>query len=554
MMRPVGCSSATSDFTTARACRSLAISSNERSDAEIAWLAYGRWGQDVVEHLAGDFAFVVWDDRRRSLFAARDHLGVRPLYFRVEPERVLISSEVAQILAVAQNPLRIDAESVADMFVGPTRSRRRTFFEGIERLPAGHCLTLNRRVVHQRRYWRPSGEGASGFTYGEHCARIRAVFTEAVRARLESQRPIVAHSSGGFDSSVILMIADQIYGHDPSRPPLVMASATAPGMPCDDVPYMDAVARTVRFEGIRWNVLESKVYGLDDQVLARPGTRTGMGGAEERDLILARERGAGILISGVLGDTVLHANGVMRDMVRGGEWAEVFRFTIGNRRSPAPLRFLMRSLLGYLSPAHALRSLAFFGNRSSWRPSRWMGPRLRELFPLPPPDVEILGSSSHVTADAWARVNSPSTAQVIDTIVAYGTQQGLEVRLPFADHRLVEAILQVPWEDRMPRDDARRLGRDALGALLPVEFATRGDQGSWLPVFFLQAKTLRPAVRSLLRDGQWLSFPYVNQSDVLKMFDRMKTTGEPNSDDVIILTAVGALEAWLRRVRRSVGV
>jgi asparagine synthase (glutamine-hydrolysing) len=532
-------------------CRSLDLSSGDRSDSELVWLGYSRWGQSVVEHLSGDFSFVVWDEQHRCLFAARDHLGIRPLYFRVESGRVLVASDVAQILAVARQRLRVDARSVADVLIGPTRSLRRTFFEGIGQLPAGHTLTVDGSGARERRYWRPEPNAQRSLGYAEHCARIRDLFSNAVRARLESQRPIVAHSSGGFDSSVILMEADRIYEADPSRPPLTMASATTPGMPCDDEPYMDAVARKVRFEGVRWNVLESRGYGLEDQALASPGVRTGIGGAEERDLNLADDRGARILMSGVLGDTLLHANGVMRDMMRGRQWREIFRFTLGNSRSAAPGRLIGRSLLGFLTPARALRILASYKNRSARQAPAWAGPRLRELFPLPPPELDILGAPSHVAVDLWARVTSPSTARVIETAVAYGTRRGIEVRLPFADRRLIEAVLEVPWQDRMPDGDARRLGRDALGALLPEEFGARRDQGSWLPVFVRQARAHRPALRSLFDDDQWVSAPYVSQVAAREMYLRTETAGEGHGQDVITLTGFGTLEVWLRRVRRS---
>jgi asparagine synthase (glutamine-hydrolysing) len=533
-------------------CRSLAISSNDRSDSEIVWLGYGRWGRDVVDHLCGDFSFVVWDEKHRQLFAARDHFGIRPLYFRVEPERVFVASDVAQILAVAGQRLRVDGRSVVDLLVGPARSHQRTFFEGIDQLPAGHTLLVSESSRHQQRYWRPAPDQARSLGYAERCARIRDLFSNAVRTRLESQRPIVAHSSGGFDSSVILMLADRMYAEDPSRPPLIMASAIAPGMGCDDEPYMDVVARNVRFEGIRWNALESRGYGLDDQVLASPGVRTGIGGAEERDLNLADDRGARILMSGVLGDTVVHANGVMRDMLRGGRWREALRFTVGNRRSPAPGRLLMRSLLGFLSPERALRILERYKNRSARQVPAWAGPRAREMFPLPPPEVDVLGASSHVAVDLWARLTGPGTARVIETAVAYGTRRGIEVRLPFTDRRLIEAVLQVPWEDRMPNGDARRLGRDALGTLLPQEFAARGDQGSWLPVFVRQARAFRPAIGALFDDGEWVSAPYVDRSAARRMYHLTETAGENEGDDVITLTCFGTLEAWLRRVRGSI--
>ena len=87
------------------------------SDAEIAWRAYLRWGEDSPKHLVGDFAFAVWDERRRSVFAARDHFGIRPLYYSVDSRRAFVASDVRQLLAVTPQPAaNIDAQAILERF------------------------------------------------------------------------------------------------------------------------------------------------------------------------------------------------------------------------------------------------------------------------------------------------------------------------------------------------------------------------------------------------------------------------------------------------------
>src|SRR5678810_798894 len=173
------------------------------------------------------------------------------------------------------------------------------------------------------------------------CIRDRGLSSQGIPSVVAD-----AITSGGVDSSAIVMVADQIYGEDPNRPPLVMASATTLGMPCDDSPYMDAVARRVRFEGVRWNALEPSLADIEDPTTAYPGYRRGMGGGPRRDLDIARERGARVLLHGFFGDGLMYAFGVSRDMFRAGRWGELARYVVTGETMRARARLLLRAMTG----------------------------------------------------------------------------------------------------------------------------------------------------------------------------------------------------------------
>ncbi len=227
----------------------------DRPDLEIAWLAYLKWGESAVDHLLGDFAFVVWDELRGEMFVARDQVGIRPLYYYVDNGRILIASDVAQIVKNVRRRLRIDAQTVVERLMGRPRTKGKTYFQNIAALPGGHSALISSTGVRCGRYWSPKLDTIS-VSYREHCSDIRDLFIQAVRVRLDSDYPIVAHSSGGFDSSSIVMAADRVYRNETGRPPLVLASATANGMACDDSQYMDAVSSNVLFGESRWSALD----------------------------------------------------------------------------------------------------------------------------------------------------------------------------------------------------------------------------------------------------------------------------------------------------------
>jgi asparagine synthase (glutamine-hydrolysing) len=525
----------------------------ERSDLELAWLAYLRWGSQTPLHLKGDFAFAVWDERRRELFAARDHLGIRPLYYCVERDRVLVASDVAQIVGVAAKRSQIEAKAILERFSAGPRTPGLTFYRDVLALPAGHSLSLSRGLAVRRRYWTPALREDSGLTYREHCGELRDIFYEAVRSRLESDAPIVAHSSGGFDSSSILMAANEIYGKSADRPILVMASATTLGMPCDDSVYMDAVARSVSFRGVRWSALDACLDDVEDPVVGFPGQRRGVGGGPKEEANIARSLGAKVLLTGALGDTLMHSSGVLRDMVRAGLWGQVFAELLVLGRPVDSIRLLLKSLSGYLPPQTALLLLNAWSGRSSRRVPSWMGALLRDIYPLPREQLDhSVASTSHATTEIWARLNSCLMASVIDATAMLGSRHGLEVRMPFADTRLVEKVLEVPWRHRMPRGDHRRLGRDALGSLLPSAFRSRTDQGTWGPVWALQARRLLPSLRCFLSDSEWVSEPFVERAAVKDMYAVAERSQLGDRKLLITLSEFAVLEAWLRKVRRTI--
>lgn len=174
------------------------------SDRELLGLAYRRWGENCAERLLGDFAFVVYDRIRHRVFAARDVMGMRPLYYRSEPERFLFGSEVKQILAVPDVPVRIFEPAVAGYLAGGVTRLEWTFYEGINQLPPGHFLVVSDHGSRLRRYWEIDPENQIRYSreqdYADH---FRELFIEAVRCRTRTDYPVGIFLSGGVDSGSI---------------------------------------------------------------------------------------------------------------------------------------------------------------------------------------------------------------------------------------------------------------------------------------------------------------------------------------------------------------
>ncbi|MEO7799283.1 MAG: asparagine synthase-related protein [Opitutaceae bacterium] len=523
----------------------------ELSDLELAWVAYTTWGEETPRHLVGDFAFVVWDEGRHRLFACRDHLGVRPLYYSVMSDGVVVASDVRQLLPLIPRPYDdVDTDRVLRRLLHASRRPGSTFFRSISLVQPGHSLFLERGKKREVRHWDPALSPLRGCSYEENCAELLRLFRRAVRDRLDSEHPLVAHSSGGFDSSTILMASADVYREEPGRPPLVMASALTPGFPCDDGRFIDAVTANVPFEHVSWNVVDTApTPAALEPLLLHPAFRRGLGSGPRRDLDLAMERGARVLLGGTYGDEVLFAGSVHLDMFRGGRWGELLRETLvlRNPRGRGG-RMLMESLLGVLPPPVALRLRKNLFQRSSARPP-WLG-FLFETMGTPSTECTHEPDRSwpsHLAYTLWSQLTGTKVTGVLDGIILYASEAGLEMRLPFADIRLIEHLLTVPWEQRFPHGHLRRFGRDALGALLPDLFSTRVDQGNWGPVFVANAKRAAPFMAQVLHDGPWHSAPFVDRHKVRGMFQEVsKINGAAAANTWTLVLELVALESWLR--------
>jgi asparagine synthase (glutamine-hydrolysing) len=522
-------------------------------DLELAWRAYARWGREVSRRLIGDFAFIVWDEQARSLFAIRDHLGVRPLLRHETSEGFVLASDVRQILYLLPSAAgSVDDYRILDRFMGRTTSYQRTHFRSIALVRPGHYLEVEGGHTREVRYWYPP-DPDEGMSYTAHCEAVRAMFERAVRDRLDSDRPIVAHSSGGYDSTSILMVADKAYAAGPARPPLVMASALTPGMPADESHFMDAVARRVRFEAFRWNAVdESSMAHLDSPSLVHPGLGRGPGGGPQTDFELARARGARVLLTGHLGDTVMFAWGLRPDLFRHGRWRSLVRETIGRNGLREGGWQFVRAGLGVLPPETALTLGERAFNRAKPQPP-WFGPRLQAIYSTLPRALDTLGRDwpSHLACELWGRVTSAQASVCIDAPVQGAADTGLEVRMPYTDVRLIERVLRIPAAERIKRGSVWALRHDALGGMMPGEFRTRPRQPSWGPTFALAARRAFPRVAGLLADGDWLSAPYSDRNGVAGLLADLTRQGEAAPmKDCIMVADLGAVEAWIRQLLR----
>src|SRR2546425_259630 len=190
-----------------------------QSDTEVLVHGYEQWGEGVVERLNGMFAFAVLDQRRAVLLLARDRVGIKPLHYAIDGERLVFASELKALLRDGALRKGIDPVALDEYLTYEFVPTPRSIVRGVSKLRPGHTLTwsLTTHTAAVRRYWAPelNVDGANGDRerdLDDECAALRAVLRESVRKELISDVPLGVFLSGGIDSSAVAAMMTELGG------------------------------------------------------------------------------------------------------------------------------------------------------------------------------------------------------------------------------------------------------------------------------------------------------------------------------------------------------
>jgi asparagine synthase (glutamine-hydrolysing) len=435
-----------------------------RSDTEVVLHAYLEWGAGFTERLNGMYALAIWDLRTRELLLARDRLGVKPLYYAPTAAGLLFGSEPKAILANPAFTPRLDDEGLAELLT-LTKTPGHAVFRGMREVRPGYLVRLTRDGCGERRYW--------GLTATRHTddlpatlGRVRELLTDAVSRQLVADVPLCTLLSGGLDSSVLTALAHTALGRaGPVRTFSVgftgQTGGAAPGdikvcgvppedpREADDAPF---VADVVNHVGTQHTEV---VLGPD--LLTSPGVREAVLRARDHPGVGDTDISLYLLFAEVRKHSTVALSGEFADEVFGGyRWfheptevgAATFPWmhsTLANASTDPLLDagFLSRlDLPGYLGRRYR-EALAEVPHLPGESPHEH---RMREICYL------------HLT---WFR------QLPLDRADRMSMATGLEVRVPFSDHHLVEYVFNVPWSLKAYDRREKSLLRGAAAGLLP---------------------------------------------------------------------------------------
>lgn len=215
------------------------------SDTEAIVHLYEEYGSECVQHLHGMFAFALWDTRKRKLFAARDRLGIKPLYYFQDDDKFIFGSEIKALLAHPGVKASLNEDTLSEYLAFGYLSGPETLFNGIRKLPPGHTLELDEHgELKIRQYWDlRTSEEPSARPVSYYVDTYREQLEAAVAAHLMSDVPLGMFLSGGLDSSTIAALMTKI-----RREPIQTFSVGYAEEGYSELPYARVVARHLRSE------------------------------------------------------------------------------------------------------------------------------------------------------------------------------------------------------------------------------------------------------------------------------------------------------------------
>ncbi|MCP2342411.1 asparagine synthase (glutamine-hydrolyzing) [Actinomadura rupiterrae] len=425
-----------------------------RSDTEVLLTAYLEWGPDFVHRLNGMFAFAIWDERTERLLLVRDRLGIKPLYYAPLGDGIIFGSEPKALLAHPEMDAEVGLDGIAELMAVPrARTPGHAVYRGMRELKPGCLLLADASGLRERRYWRLEARPHEQ-DFAATTAEVRSLLTDIVQRQLVADVTVGTLLSGGIDSSAITALAarefqGELSSHSVSVPAPAAAGSDA-WRPSPDEPYAKLVAERLGLKHFVTRVgTDDLVRGLDLGLRARDLPGWGDLDTSLHHLFGAVREHCTVALSGESAD----------EMFGGYAWQIDERF-VGHSSFPW--------MYGRRQPQHLLREDV----RRQVKPEEYEAERYREaLAEVPHLDGEDPARRRerevfHLGLTRWL-------GALLDRKDRMSMAVGLEVRVPFADHRLAEYLFNVPAALKAAGGTEKALLRQACADLLPEEIVNR---------------------------------------------------------------------------------
>lgn len=430
------------------------------SDTEVLLSAYIEWEEKCVDFLNGIFAFAVWDERKQQLFIGRDRLGVKPLFYAEVNKGFIFGSELKALLGHPDMKAEINREGLSEILaLGPSRSPGTGVFKGIRELRPAHALTLSAsKGLRIWRYWNVKSENHTDSTE-ETIEKVRFLFKDAVEKQLVSDVPLCTFLSGGVDSSAITAIAAMEY-EKAGKGPLHTYSIDYEGndqffqanefQPNSDAAFIKQM--TQEFNTVHHNRVitqEDLAAYLREAVQVRD--LPGMADIDSSLLWFCRD---------IKKAFVVGLSGECADEIFGGyPW---FHRPEDLKRQGFPW---MRSI-------HERQGLLKDDWQQKLKLEEYMMARFNETV-AETPQLDGENALEAGRRELFYLNMTWFMTTLLDRKDRMSMGASLEVRVPFADHRLVEYVWNIPWELKMYGNREKGLLRKALEGILPHDVLYR---------------------------------------------------------------------------------
>lgn len=446
-------------------------------DSHLLAAAYRTWGHACVDHLVGAFAFVIWDRTDKQLFCARDHFGVKPLYYHRGETVFAIASEQKALLELPSVPARADDWKIGEFLADSYEEATRSFFEDITRLPPAHAMTVDGEGTDIWQYW--DLDPTRTVTLSSDAAyerRFRELFEQAVGSRLRSINGVGTALSGGMDSSSITLIARELLHDD--RPLYTYSNVFDEAPSSDEREFIETVTERPGIESTY--IFLDGVGGLCDrdglrEFFDRPQHNTMHQAVWERARHAANDN-LDAVMGGALGDSAIgYGLGLLPELFWTGRWRRLshelsqMADIVG-----APRKHLfVRHVLSEVVPERILEIRRQFQGQPTGLEAA--NPAIDRDFihrtclrrRYTDPDKQGSNFTPRARRKQCRSLLTGKNVVNFETLDLAHAAFGVEPRFPFADKRLVEFSLAIPPSQQFKDGWTRSICRRALSDVLP---------------------------------------------------------------------------------------
>jgi asparagine synthase (glutamine-hydrolysing) len=476
------------------------------SDTEVLLCSYIEWGPECVEKLNGIFAFAIWDESNQTVFMARDRIGVKPLFFTKQGSSFLFGSELKSLLAHPALEPELDIHGLAEVFaIGPARTPGHGVFRGVEEVRPGYSLLYNRDGLRLFPYWKLESKPHED-DLDTTISKVSNLFQDSVERQLVSDVPVCTLLSGGLDSSAITAIASKAYSRDDKGKLQAFSVDYVDNdknfkpnqfQPNEDDPWAQRVADVL---GVNRHKIEIDTPQLIDSLNRAMLARDLPGMADiDGSLLLFSEA--------IKKEATVALSGECADEIFGGyPW---FHTEEALNAETFPWSRQLENRLNMLSPELLDRI----------QPEKYVRMRYQEALDEVPRSPGEDSYEAKVRQMFYLNITRWMPT-LLDRKDRMTMAAGLEVRVPFCDHRLVEYMWNVPASMKFIDNQPKGLLRRALKGVLPddVLYRSKSPYPKTHNPNYLTAT--RQAVLEILNDPQSPLLPLIDRKSLTAFVER----------------------------------
>ena len=497
-----------------------------QTDTEVILASYMRWGKDCLQHFNGMFAFAIYDKQEKTIFIARDRLGVKPLYYSYENNTLIFASELRAVLKSGLIEKKINRDALVDYLQYQTVHAPETMTEGVKMLLPGKFIWLEKNELQIQSYWqieKTINYGSKEKPYSEICKDVRNLFFAAVERRLVADVPFGAFLSGGIDSSAVVGAMAQVSSQQVKTFSVVFDESEF-----SEAQYARIVAK--KFNTDHHEIKLSPADFLQQLPEALNAMDHPSGDGPNTYIVSKATRNAGITmaLSGLGSDEIFCGYDIFK---RSYKLEQQWWLNFAPRLFRVPVGMGMKNFGKTISTQKMAEIISkpLINFTSAYPLSRQvlLDDEVKKLLKrdeLPMNKVYRFLRLLDFDQKNY-RLSKYSIAEIstyMQNVLLRDTDQmsmavALEVRAPFLDYKLVEYVLGVEDKHKYPHTP-KKLLTDSLQDLLPSEIINRKKMGFILPWQVWMKNELRGLCEENLKGLEEIGFNPVAVQNLWQRF------------------------------------